>query len=54
MAEHLRFTVDSGVQLFFCDPCSPWQRGTNVTAVSVVPGEPAHANVSAYRHISSM
>jgi IS30 family transposase len=29
MAEHTRFTVDSGVQVFFCDPRSPWQRGTN-------------------------
>jgi IS30 family transposase len=29
MAEHTQFTVDSGVQAYFCDPCSPWQRGTN-------------------------
>jgi hypothetical protein len=29
MAEHLQFTIDSGVQVFFCDPRSPWQRGTN-------------------------
>jgi IS30 family transposase len=29
MAEHLQFTVDSGVQVYFCDPRSPWQRGTN-------------------------
>ena len=29
MAEHARFTVDSNVQVYFCDPSSPWQRGTN-------------------------
>ncbi len=29
MAEHVEFTVDSGVQVYFCDPHSPWQRGSN-------------------------
>ena len=29
LSAHLRFTVDTGVQVFFCDPQSPWQRGTN-------------------------
>jgi IS30 family transposase len=29
MSQHLRFTVDTGVQVYFCDPSSPWQRGTN-------------------------
>ncbi|MER9445846.1 IS30 family transposase [Mesorhizobium sp. M0340] len=29
MAQHDRLTIDAGVQVYFCDPQSPWQRGTN-------------------------
>jgi IS30 family transposase len=29
MADHVRFTIDSGVTVYFCDPHSPWQRGSN-------------------------
>lgn len=29
MAQHKRFTVATDVAVYFCDPQSPWQRGTN-------------------------
>jgi IS30 family transposase len=29
MAQHARLKIDVGVQVYFCDPHSPWQRGTN-------------------------
>ena len=27
MAEHVRFTEETGIEVYFCDPKSPWQRG---------------------------
>ena len=29
MAEHLRFSTDTNMDVYFCDPHSPWQRGSN-------------------------
>ena len=29
MARHQQITIDAGIEVFFCDPASPWQRGTN-------------------------
>lgn len=29
MAQHQRFSIDTGVQVYFCETKSPWQRGSN-------------------------
>jgi IS30 family transposase len=29
LAQHARLKIDLGLQVYFCDPQSPWQRGTN-------------------------
>lgn len=29
MSRHLKFTLKTGIPIYFCDPSSPWQRGSN-------------------------
>ncbi len=29
LSEHVQLKVDAGLDIYFCDPHSPWQRGTN-------------------------
>ena len=29
MAQHVQLRLDSGLQIYFCDPRCPWQRATN-------------------------
>ena len=29
MAQHAQLRIDTGLEVYFCDPHSPWQRGTN-------------------------
>ena len=29
ISQHAKLSMDTGLQVYFCDPQSPWQRGTN-------------------------
>ena len=29
MSQHAKLLMDTGLEVYFCDPQSPWQRGTN-------------------------
>jgi len=35
MSQHRQFTLATNVQVFFCDPHSPWRRGLNENTVSL-------------------
>jgi IS30 family transposase len=39
MTEHKGITVPTKVNVYFCDPQSPWQRGTNENTDGLLPYE---------------
>jgi IS30 family transposase len=49
MAEHVQFSVDTDIQVYFCDPHSPWQRGSNENTNGLLRQYfPKRADLSAY------
>jgi IS30 family transposase len=49
MAKHTEFTIQSGVDVYFCDPSSPWQRGSNENTNGLLRQYfPKGADLSAY------
>src|SRR3954454_11052720 len=43
MSQHARLRIDAGLQVYFCDPHSPWQRGTNENTNGLLWRTPAEA-----------
>jgi IS30 family transposase len=57
MASHKRFTVASDVKVYFCDPRSPWQRGSNENTNGLLRQYfPKNADMSAYdqKHLNKI
>jgi IS30 family transposase len=49
MSQHARLRIDAGLQVYFCDPHSPWQRGTNETPNGLLrPSFPKGTDLSAH------
>jgi len=48
MAAHARFSVATGVPVYFCDPRSPWQRGSNENTNGLLQYFPKRSDLAPY------
>jgi IS30 family transposase len=48
ITEYARFTLATGIPVFFCDPHSPWQRGSNENTVACCESTCQGADLSFY------
>ena len=50
MSQHAQLSIETGMKVFFCDPRSPWQRGTNENTNGLLRQYfPKGTDLSAYR-----
>lgn len=47
MAQHARLRIESGLEVYFCDPQSPWQRGSNENTNGLLASTSRKAPISA-------